>query len=214
MTAKTFNIPVFPLPGIVLFPRSVLPLHVFALPYRSLVSQSLARDRRIGIIQPRIAVGEIVKQDTPLYSIGSVGQITDVEALEDGCYNIVLEGVSRFNMIREIKSDTAFRQVEASITGFNDKRLPKSLDRAVRCQIEETAHWFAQARGLSVDWQSADQLDDEALISNIIQLSPFDVAIKQALLESGDLMERAELLMHALNFFGHQKGEDRKITLH
>ncbi|MFT8736423.1 MAG: LON peptidase substrate-binding domain-containing protein [Zymomonas mobilis] len=214
MTIKTFTIPIFPLPGIVLFPRSVLPLHVFAMPYRTLVSNALVRDRRIGIIQPRLGIGESLKRETPLYSVGSVGQITDVEALDDGCFNLVLEGISRFNLVNEVESDTPFRQVEATLEGFDDKKMPSPLDLALRCQIEERAHWFAQTQGLNIDWQSADQLDDESLMNNIIQLSPFDTAIKQALLESTDLTERAGLLMSALNFFGHQQGEDKRMTLH
>lgn len=214
MTINSFTIPIFPLPGIVLFPRSILHLHVFALPYRTLVSNALVCDRRIGIIQPRLGVGESLKRETPLYSVGSIGQIVEAEALDDGCFNLVLEGISRFNLVQEIESDTPFRQIEATLDGFDDKKIPKTLDLATRCQIEERAHWFAQTQGLNIDWQSADQLDDESLMNNIIQLSPFDTAIKQALLESTDLTERASLLMSALNFFGHQQGEDRKITLH
>jgi Lon protease-like protein len=75
---------------VVLFPDLQLPLHVFEPRYRELVGSALARDRRIAMIQPQSA-----REGAPLFSMGCVGRINDVEALEDGRYNIVLEGEAR-----------------------------------------------------------------------------------------------------------------------
>src|SRR3546814_8530215 len=84
------RISIFPLAGALLFPRMHLPLHIFEPRYRALISDSMARDRRIGMIQPRD------RGLTPaLYDVGCLGRIADVEALEDGRYNIVLEGIDR-----------------------------------------------------------------------------------------------------------------------
>src|SRR3546814_10743139 len=89
------RISIFPLAGALLFPRMHLPLHIFEPRYRALISDSMARDRRIGMIQPRD------RGLTPaLYDVGCLGRIADVEALEDGRDNIVLEGIARFRVQR------------------------------------------------------------------------------------------------------------------
>ena len=101
---------IFPLAGALLFPEMHLPLHIFEPRYRALVSDAMARDRRIGMIQPS---GE---GETPtLYAVGCVGKIAEVEALDDGRYNLVLEGLSLFRIRRELTVSTAFRQVEAEL---------------------------------------------------------------------------------------------------
>src|SRR3546814_20695510 len=87
------RISIFPLAGALLFPRMHLPLHIFEPRYRALISDSMARDRRIGMIQPRD------RGLTPaLYDVGCLGRFADVEALEAGRYNIVLEGIARFRV--------------------------------------------------------------------------------------------------------------------
>ena len=88
---------IFPLPGALLFPRMHLPLHIFEPRYRDLVGTALAKDRRIAMIQPRA-----IADGSALFDIGCVGRIDDVEALPDGRYNIVLEGESRFRLLREL----------------------------------------------------------------------------------------------------------------
>ena len=94
---------IFPLTGAILFPGLQLPLHMFEPRYRALVSDALARDRRIAMIQPKTA-----SEGAPLYDVGCVGKISDVEALDDGRYNLVLDGESRFRMIRELDVATPF----------------------------------------------------------------------------------------------------------
>ena len=109
-TAGTVRLSIFPLAGALLFPGLQLPLHIFEPRYRAMVSDALARDRRIAMIQPQAAV-----EGAPLFSVGCVGKIADVEALEDGRFNIVLEGLSRFRVVRELEVTTPFRQVEAQL---------------------------------------------------------------------------------------------------
>ncbi|MFX4910559.1 LON peptidase substrate-binding domain-containing protein, partial [Acinetobacter baumannii] len=94
-TGGTVRLSIFPLAGALLFPGLQLPLRIFEPRYRAMVSDSLARDRRIAMVQPQ-APGE----GAPLFRIGCVGKIGDVEALEDGRYNIVLQGQARFRIVR------------------------------------------------------------------------------------------------------------------
>jgi Lon protease-like protein len=182
-----------------------LPLHIFEPRYRALVSDAMARDRRIGMIQPR-AEGD----PPPLFQIGCVGRMAQVEALDDGRYNIVLEGIARFKIRRELDVTTAFRQVEAEILPEDLEDVNLSLGR--RASLESEGRAFAEAHGYAVDWDAVSRLDDEALVNGIAQIAPFDSAAKQALLEADNLADRCDTIVQLLQFFGRHDGEDR-VTL-
>jgi Lon protease-like protein len=197
---------IFPLPGAILFPGLQLPLHIFEPRYRALVSDALARDRRISMIQPR-KPGD----GGSLYDVGCIARIGEVEALEDGRYNLILEGEQRFRLIRELDVTTAFRQVEGNPIEEPEDQYLSSVERA---GFEQEARLFADRQGYSVDWDSVARLDDQSLINGVSQIAPFDPAAKQALLEAPDLASRCELLVQLMQFFGlHDGGEDNRITL-
>ena len=187
---------IFPLAGALLFPRMQLPLHIFEPRYRALVSDALARDRRIAMIQPRGG-----GPNPPLFDVGCVGRIAQVDAMDDGRFNIVLEGLTRFRLIEEIDAGTAFRQIQASFSDFADAEPADPLAMIVRAELERESRRFAEARGYAVDWDAVSRLDDESLVNGIAQIAPFDVAAKQALLEAPCIAERADLLVQFLTFF-------------
>jgi len=195
---------IFPLPGAILFPGLQLPLHIFEPRYRALVGDALVRDRRIAMIQPKQGGNK-----APLFTIGCVGKIGNVEAMEDGRYNVVLEGESRFRMIRELDSATAFRQIEAELIE-EDEGVLSNIERA---GFEHEARKFADIQGYSVDWDSVERLDDVALINGVSQIAPFDPASKQALLEANTIAERCELMIQLMQFFGRRDGGEDRVTL-
>ncbi len=202
MSAKRLSI--FPLSGAILFPGLQLPLHIFEPRYRALVSDALARDRRIAMIQPLAS-----SEGSALFRIGCIGRIGEVEALDDGRYNIVLEGESRFRMLRELDVSTTFRQVEGEILDEPEDLLSS----AERASFEREARDFADRQGYSVDWDSVERLDDVALINGLSQIAPFDAAAKQALLEAEDIRQRCELLVQLMQFFGRRDSDDGRVTL-
>jgi Lon protease-like protein len=200
------RITIFPLPGAVLYPGLQLPLHIFEPRYRAMVSDALARDRRIGMIQPQRPV-----EGAPLFTIGCLGRIGDVEALEDGRFNIVLTGESRFRITRELDVTTPFRQVEAELLPEREDEVLAPIERA---SFEREAKRFADAQGYAVDWDQVGRLDDLALINGVSQIAPFDAAAKQALLEAESLPARCELLVQLMQFFGrHSDDDDDDVTL-
>jgi len=207
MTATRLS--VFPLPGALLFPEMRLPLHIFESRYRAMVSDAMARDRRIGMVQPR-PWPEAATGEPPLFEIGCVGKIAEIEALDDGRYNLVLEGLALFRIARELDVTTPFRQVEAELLEPAERDPVLALGR--RAALELESRRFADAQGYAVDWEAVSRLDDEALVNGIAQIAPFDVAAKQALLESPSLDERADLIVQLMQFFGRHDGEDR-VTL-
>jgi Lon protease-like protein len=202
----TTRLSIFPLPGALLFPGMHLPLHLFEPRYRAMISDAMARDRRIGMIQPR---GGARDDGDALYDIGCVGKITEVEALDDGRYNVVLEGVALFRIVRELDVSTAFRQVEAELLPVIDD---DSLSLGRRSSLEMESRRFADVQGYAVDWDAVGQLDDESLVNGIAQIAPFDAAAKQALLEAPDIEARAELIIQLMQFFGRHDG-DESVTL-
>ncbi|WP_295530152.1 LON peptidase substrate-binding domain-containing protein [Novosphingobium sp. Chol11] len=196
---------IFPLTGALLFPGLQLPLHIFEPRYRAMVSDALARDRQIAMIQPQSP-----HNGSPLYSVGCIGKIGEVEALDDGGFNILLEGVSRFRMVRELDVATQFRQIEAELIADD---ASASLSAVERASFENEARKFADAQGFSVDWESVARLDDQSLINGVSQIAPFDAAAKQALLEAEDLASRCELLVQLMQFFGRHDSDDGRVTL-
>ena len=191
---------VFPLAGALLFPRMQLPLHIFEPRYRALVSDAMTRDRRIGMIQPR---GE--GDPPPLFDTGCVGRIAHVEALDDGRYNIVLEGLAKFRLVRELDVTTPFRQIEAEL---EPDLAADPLPLMQRAALEEESRRYAKAQGYAVDWNAVSRLDDESLVNGIAQIAPFDVAAKQALLEASNIAERADLIVQLLQFFARHGSDD------
>ncbi|URW75403.1 LON peptidase substrate-binding domain-containing protein [Sphingomonas donggukensis] len=197
-TRTTTRLSIFPLPGALLFPGMHLPLHIFEPRYRAMVTDAVARDRRIGMIQPR---GAATAPDAPppLFEIGCVGRIADIEALPDGRFDIVLEGLAKFRVVQELDVTTPFRQIEALLL---PTRTDEMLNLGERAALEVESRRFADAQGYAVDWEAVTRLDDEALVNGIAQIAPFDPASKQALLEAETLGERAEMIVQLMAFFG------------
>lgn len=202
MTTKRISI--FPLAGAILFPGMQLPLHIFEPRYRALVSDATARDRMIGMIQPQA-------NSNKLFDVGCLGRIDEVEALDDGGFNIILEGLQRFRITKELDVSTQFRQVEAEL--WEEDELGEALSIAERASLEMESRKFADSQGYSVDWNSVSQLDDYSLVNAIAQIAPFDSAAKQALLEAKGLDTRTELIVQMMQFFGRHDGDDNRVTL-
>lgn len=201
---------IFPLTGTVLFPGLQLPLHIFEPRYRAMVQEVLVRDRQIGMIQPRVIAGDEMREPPALFDMGCVGHIADVEAMDDGRFNLVLTGLSRFRVRRELEVATPFRQVEAEI---EDAIADDSLSSIERAGVEREAKRFAQRQGYVVDWNAVGQLDDATLVNGIAQVAPFDAAAKQALLEAETIGARAELAVQLMQFFGRADGDEGYVTL-
>ena len=192
---STIRLPVFPLAGALLFPRAQLPLHIFEPRYRAMVADAMAGDRLIGMIQPRDE-----KEPPSLFQVGCIGRIVGSETTDDGRYNIVLEGIGRFRIVREAEVDTPYRQVEADRSGFHDSDDDEPLGFAHRAELEQEARRYADSLGYGVDWESVARLDDETLVNGIAQIAPLDVGSKQALLEAQDVAARCDLLVQFMQF--------------
>ena len=191
---KPTRVPLFPLTGAILFPRSHLPLHIFEERYRAMVEDAMAGPGRIAMIQPANE-----GDSATLYQVGCVGELVGVEEMDDGRYNIMLLGSQRFRLIGEADGGTPYRQADIDTDAFADDD-PEPLSSIVRADVEREARRFGDSLGLAVDWDAVGRLDDEMLVNAIAQVAPFDVSAKQALLEEATLAGRADLVVQLMQF--------------
>lgn len=200
------RIAVFPLAGALMLPRGQLPLNIFEPRYLAMVKAVLGGDRLIGMVQPR--------EDDSLYDVGGLGRITQFTDPENGRLLIVLSGLTRFRIVREIDAETPYRQVDVDYAPFfDDFRAPEPLPLALRVDLEASLRTYLDAQGLSADWDAVASADDESLINTLSMACPFDTAEKQALIEAIDVEARAATLA-ALMKFAQQGADDNHGVVH
>ena len=190
-------IPVFPLPGALLLPRSRLPLHIFELRYLAMIEDVLKTpERLIGMIQPSEQNGTERMQ-----TIGCAGRLTQFSETEDGRYMVTLTGISRYRLGDEIKGFTPYRKFEASWVGFDQDRSPSDKDPDFKRDMffKLLSRYFEQ-RELSTDWETLRDADDELLINSLSMLLDFNTEDKQALLEAPSLVTRRETLVTLIEY--------------
>ena len=192
------TISVFPLPGALLLPRARLPLHLFEPRYLAMLDDTLKTPSRlIGMLQPY----ETPNGSGKLHSIGCAGRVTAFSETEDGRYMITLSGMSRFRVVEEIEGFTPYRRCKVQWGGFERDLGPVEKDPTFdRKVFMEVLGRYLDDRGLSTDWESLGQAEDELLINSLSMLCPFEPEDKQALLEAPSLSTRRETLMTLIEF--------------
>ena len=192
------RIPVFPLRGAIVLPRTTLPLNVFEPRYLAMVDDALRGDRLIGIIQPTGdggATGSPAERSAPLQAVGTVTRLIAHQEQPDGRILITLVGVCRFDVVGEARTDTAYRMLEISCERFaNDLRDADGSD-VERDSLLAVLRRFLGARNLEADWSAIEKSDNAELVNGLAIAGPFAPPEKQALLESMTLAERARMLI-------------------
>ena len=204
------TIPIFPLPGALLLPRARLPLHIFEPRSLALFDDALKTESRlIGMVQP----DPLSKREggDGLYRIGCAGRVTQFSETEDGRYMITLTGMSRFRIRQEIESFTPYRRCEVSWEGFDrDLETDESDPEFQRDAFMRLLDRYFEAKGLSADWGTLKEADDELLVNSLSMLLEFDPEEKQALLEAPSLQTRRETLVTLIEYaLRGGGGEDR-----
>ena len=191
------TIPVFPLPGALLLPRSRLPLHIFEPRYLAMIEDVLKTSGRlIGMIQTSEHNGEERMQ-----SIGCAGRLTQFSETEDGRYMLTLTGISRYRIRNEITGFTPYRRFEVDWSGFGqDKSVCEKDPDFDRNKFFDLLSRYFQSRGLSTDWDTLKDADDELLINSLSMLLDFEIEDKQALLEAPSLVTRRETIVTLIEY--------------
>lgn len=184
-----FLLPLFPLPNIVFFPHTRLPLHVFEPRYREMVRDALESDSRFGIVLLRPGWESEYFGTPPIYQCGTVGTIEQAVPLEDGRFNIVVRGDVRFRIVDEV-SRTPYRTARV----VAEPEVSRSPDRAYaqREWLAEVSRQYLQYLPDQTAVPEIETVSLDALTNALIMSLNLDVEEKQKLLELSDVIERAE----------------------
>lgn len=195
-------VPIFPLPGALLLPRSRLPLHIFEPRYLAMLDDALKTpERLIGMVQPNAGPGGAERDEKGLQAIGCAGRVTQFSETEDGRYMVTLCGISRFRVQREVEGFTPYRRCEVSWSGFAGDLGRSEEDRGFdRKAFMALLGRYFEARALSTDWETLSETDDELLINSLSMLLDFEPEDKQALLEAPSLTTRRETLVTLIEY--------------
>jgi uncharacterized protein len=188
-------IPIFPLPGVLLLPRSQLPLHIFEPRYRRMTADAMSGQRLIGMIQPNPPEAGNDDEQPPVYLTGCLGLIETCKETEDHRYYLTLKGVCRFKVDEELPLLRGYRRVVANYANYrHDLTAPRgsTLDRE-RLMLALQA--YLKIHGLSADWDTVKGAADEPLVNGLAMACPFGPGEKQALLECADIVERGRVLI-------------------
>ena len=194
------KISVFPLSNFIFFPNTNVPLNIFEPRYIEMVNDSMKGSRLIGMVQPKKNLKNSLDQ---LYDIGCLGKITSFNETEDGRYLIILNGLSRFKIIKEIKSEKPYRECEISFNDFQDdikinKEEIKFSD--LKLIFKDLKNLF-EKRGYSINWGELKKQSLEQTINALAMASPFSLEEKQTLLETKNLNFRKEKLEEILKTY-------------
>jgi uncharacterized protein len=191
------SLPVFPLRGCILLPRSNLPLNIFEPRYLTMVDDVICGNRIIGIIQPLGTEEESPSSIAhPLRQTGCAGRLSSFSETEDGRLLITLTGICRFDITGEAKTAKPYRICDANFEPYQNDLVrgygQSEVDWPRFLQVLKT---YLDARNLTADWESIQRSPTELLINTLSIISPYGPEEKQALLEAPDLRVRSEVLM-------------------
>jgi Lon protease-like protein len=204
------TLPIFPLPGVLLLPRGRLPLNIFEPRYLNMTRDAMGGHRLIGMIQPS-GPGE----PPPVYATGCAGRVTEFSETDDGRFLIVLTGVARFRVRRELPTMRAYRRVEPDWEPFRSDLAEPSGEWLDRPRLSGALKGFFRLHGLSADWQAIEQTSDERLVTSLAMICPFEPSEKQALLEAPTLCERGRLLVALIEMAAlHGSSKDGEAARH
>ena len=189
-------IPVFPLRGAILLPRSNLPLNVFEPRYLVMIDDAIRGNRVVGIVQPKSDVESPPGKSVALKPVGCVGRITSYQETDDNRLLITVTGVARFRIIDEPASDEPYRICQVAYDGFRPDFVKgdgeEHVDRGTLLRVLKT---YLDVNAMKADWESIHRAGNEFLVNTLSVISPYGAEEKQALLEAPDLKARAEVLI-------------------
>jgi len=187
---------VFPLPGALLLPGCRLPLRIFEPRYLQMVEDAIAGDRLIGIVQPLTDDDEF---EPELQQVGCAGRIASLKQTEGGEYSISLVGVSRFEILSELRSEKLYRIIEVSWDELAEAPLEGDSARVDREELVANLRTYFDTHGLEANWRAIEESGDEQLVNSLAMVCPFEATEKQAILEAPDLEGRSRLVIALMN---------------
>tara|TARA_X000001036_G_scaffold239362_1_gene223220 strand:+ start:1828 stop:2457 length:630 start_codon:yes stop_codon:yes gene_type:complete len=199
-------IPVFPLPGVIFFPKTNLPLNIFENRYLDLVNDCIKTNKLMGMIQSKRNTNEV-------YKVGCLGKISDFKKAEDGRILINLTGLTRFEVKKEINTSKLYREFEVEYNKF-DLDLHETEQHLKEEEINNLFNKsknFFKKNGLLLDWKEFNKLDHNQQINTLAMIAPISSEEKQKLLETVTIIEKSKILSEIIEFYLYDKVSDRII---
>ena len=193
------KIPVFPLSNFIIFPGTSVPLNIFEPRYIKMVDDSMKSNRLIGMIQPKTKINNMPE----LYSVGCVGKITSFNETDDGRYLIIINGLSRFKILKEITNNKSYRECEVSFNDYsqdifiNNNEIKFSDLELIFKKLKS----FFKKKGYIINWKELEKQSLDQTINALAMASPFSLEEKQILLETIDINNRKIKLEKILNTY-------------
>ena len=203
------EIPVFPLSNFIFFPKTTVPLNIFEPRYIEMIDDAMKGDRIIGMIQPKNSTKSI----SVLHNIGCAGKITSFNETEDGRYLIVLTGISRFKIVKELEHQKLYRKYKINFDNFSSDLNEKNEEikfSDLKLIFKNLKSLFAK-EGHKVNWKELEKQNLDQTINTLAMASPFSVEEKQILLETIDLNERKKKLELILSTYSFNNFNNKTI---
>ena len=194
------TIPVFPLSNFIIFPKTTVPLNIFEPRYIQMVDECMKGNRIIGIVQPKNN-GKLNKPN--LYGIGCAGKITSFNESDDGRYLIVLSGISRFKILKEIINNKPYRECEVNFDKYN-KDIKKDYNEIKFSDLKlifRNLKSLFKKKGYIINWKELEKQSLDHTTNTLAMASPFSREEKQILLETIDVANRKTELEKILNTY-------------
>ena len=189
------TIPVFPLSGVIYFPKTNLPLNIFEERYLDLVNDTYNKDKLMGMVQSQ-------KNGNEVYKVGCLGKISDFQKSQDGRVLINLTGITRFNIIDEVKNNKLYRTFNVDYKNFDIDLKDFSEDYGVEGLMKKAKDFFKK-NGLLLNWREFEKLDKVQKINTLSMISPVTNEEKQKLLEALTIKDKIETLENIISFYLH-----------
>jgi uncharacterized protein len=199
----------FPLPNLVFFPRTYVPLHIFEPRYREMVHAAAASHRMIGMVLLKEGWEADYEGAPAIFAMGCVGRMMNVQRLSDGRLNILLQGIRRFEIQHEVGAER-YRQGRIVLRDLSqpDAALPTEIRR----EIVKVVAGFIRNRedGLALSALLKQPIHDDVLVQNLSFALDFTPLEKQFLLESDSLIQQGRRLLDLLHFKLHERHEQTR----
>ncbi len=200
-------IPIFPLSGVIYFPKTNLPLNIFEKRYLDLVNDCIDKEKYMGMVQSKSNGNEV-------YKIGCLGKISDFHRSEDNRILINLTGIIRFEIVKEITNKKLYREFEVKYDKFNsdiDKEKEVLSEEKINLLFNKTQNLFKR-KGLVLNWKEFKKLNHAQQINTISMISPISNEEKQKLLETVSIENKTKTLLEILEFYLYKNDAD-KMTI-
>ena len=195
-------IPVFPLSGVIYFPKTNLPLNIFEQRYLSLINDAYNKDKLMGMVQSK-------KKNSSVYEIGCLGKISDYQKSKDGRILINLTGISRFKILKEIPNDKLYREFQVNYESFMGD-VENAHDKIDAKELMEKAKTFFKRHGLLLNWKEFEKLDHTQKINTLAMIAPITNEEKQKLLETISLENKIKTLESIISFYLYETSESNQ----